>query len=325
MIEFLLNHKGLFAFSDPGGSKAVLALICQLQEKGFSQYKAISDRTHSFYSHFNVNVEILSNGELTHFITIADPEYIFTGTSCTSTIELNCLSIARQKKIPSYAFVDHWTSFKKRFMLDNEYIFPDKVLVIDKRAMELAKMEGIPKQLLSVFSNPYYSYLQNWKPPVSKEDFLIKTGIENFSGKIISYFPEPLSTVGGIAEYGLDEYVCLELLWQTLIHFEQHHPLLLIKPHPNQNKEKLCEKALTLSKRGNISLHVVDEDVNTLIYFSDIVSGIFSNALIEASFFHKPIYRILKGLTIADPLNSMNIGKCIYSETELSNEFRKHF
>lgn len=324
MMEFLLENRGLFVFSDPGAAKAVLALVRQLKGKGMPVYKVISDRNHAFYSQFGIEVEVISSNKPDHLIESFSPDYIFTGTSYTSVLEVNCLSFAKRNKIPSYSFIDHWTSLKNRFRLKDEYVFPENVLVVDEKAYNLAKLEGIPAGLLKIFPNPYYNQLQNWKPAVSKEIFLKRNGLDDFQGKIISYLPEPLSNVGGISQYGLDEYYCLEFLYQTTLSLKDKKFILLVKPHPNQDKEKINEKVLFLARNGKVWLKTIEEDINTLIYYSDLVVGIFSNALVEASFFHKPIFRILKGLTIADPLASMSVGKSVYSEEELANELKKH-
>ena len=89
-----------------------------------------------------------------------------------------------------------------------------------------------------------------------------------FSGKIISYLPEPLSNVGGIPIYGLDEYSCLELLHEALSKLiKNKEAVVLIKPHPNQKADILKEKILDLPKIENVSIKIIDIDINVLMYY----------------------------------------------------------
>ena len=319
--EELIIRKGLFAFSDPGGAKGVLALIHRLKKKGYKDYRVISNRFYEFYIEFDITVKIIKN-DLSKFLEEHNPEFIFTGTSYTTDFELRCISFAKKNKLQSYTYIDHWTDIKKRFKYKYSFIFPEKILVLDQKAYDIALNDGIPEKLLESYHNPYIEYLQDWKPSISKNEFLKRNGIKNKQAKVISYLPEPLSNVGGVSKFGLDEYSCLEFLYNALIEIDYHQLYIMIKIHPNQNKEKMRKKIFQLPKNRNINLRVIDDEINTLIYYSDIIIGIFSNALIEANNFEKPIFRILAGLKIDDPLDLLEVGTCVYSEKELINNIK---
>ena len=91
-----LKGKGIFVFSDPGGAKPVLAFI---ELNNLKNYKAISDRNYKFYDEFQINVEICPKYEVNEIIDTYKPNYIFTGTSYTSSIELEFLYEAKKQKI----------------------------------------------------------------------------------------------------------------------------------------------------------------------------------------------------------------------------------
>ena len=323
MIKGLFGKKGLFAISDPGAAKAILAFESKLVDEGEQQITIISDRTHSFYNQFGLEVQVIGEKQIDEFITEYQPHYIFTGTSYTSVFELTCVLIAKKMKVVSYSFVDHWTSFLKRFQFEGETHLPNNVLVIDSRAEGLAQEAGIPSELITVFGNPYYDYLKNWHPEISKSEFLTSIGMTSHSFKIISFLPEPLSNVGGVDKYGIDEYECMSLFFRVLGEQQLTDIMVVIKAHSNQDIEVMEASAQRLSDEYKVDYKFISVDINTLMIYSDVVVGIFSNALVEASVLQKPVIRILNKLKVNDPLEDLDIGTVVKSDSELKSAFNK--
>ena len=56
-------------------------------------------------------------------------------------------------------------------------------------------------------------------------------------------------------------------------------------------------------------------DVNTLLYYSDVVIGFFSNILIESRLMNKPVIRFLLNDKVQDPFHDKNIGIIAYPNT----------
>ena len=302
----LFKGKGLFVFSDPGGAKALLALSELLCDNS-SDVIIISDRYYDFYSNFTLSVLTNLNSPHENF-NIHKPDYVFTGTSYSSKIELEYIKISKSKSIPVYSFIDHWTSIRDRFNNNNNEIFPDKILVIDERAKQIAESDGINKNSILVFGNPYYVYLENWEPIISRQDFMAAIGLGYCKKKIVLFAPEPLSNVNGVKQFGFDEIQSTVLIQKILENFLDEYQFLLT-PHPNQNlsalKEVLNNKIYLLPK---------GIDVNNMIYFSDLIIGHFSNLLIEASILGKKVIRFLPNNSSYDPLNS-EIGIIVNQET----------
>ena len=93
-INYLKNNRGLFVFSDPGGAKPLLGLIT-LIKKNLKDFRIVSDRTYSFFKEFNLEVNKPNiNDDIDNF----NPDFIFTGTSYTSKIELEYLKKSKKKK-----------------------------------------------------------------------------------------------------------------------------------------------------------------------------------------------------------------------------------
>jgi predicted glycosyltransferase len=307
-----LKGKGLFVFSDPGGAKPVLALIKLNPE--LKDYLVVSDREYDFFSDFNISVTSYTTGCEADILKRFSPDFIFTGTSYTSSIELNFILIAKKFNIPSYAFVDHYTNFLNRFELNGMLVYPDTICVIDSIAHSLVIGFQTPADVI-VTSNFYHDYLKGWKPSVSKDFFFTKSSIPK-KNKLIVFAPEPLSNVGGKDFYGLDEFTVFSNFIKVLNYFCTDNISIVIKAHPNQKKE-LFEN-INFPK----SLHIISGHnlhVNTLIYHADVVIGIFSNILIEAAILETKVIRCLIGLKKEDPFSHFQIGKVANSESELAS------
>jgi hypothetical protein len=313
------GQRGIFVFSDPAGAKACLALVKSLKNK---EILIISDRKYSFYSEFNLEINSSAHKSTKEWFDIFKPDFVFTGTSMPNKIELEFLKEAKNKKIKTYSFVDHWTNMSDRFKYFEEYIYPDELWLIDEYAKEKAIIDGIDEEIIVVSGNPYYDYLKEWNPNMSKDDLYNKIGLRK-NEKYILYAPEPISIFNLQEKYGFDELSGLIHLNKSLNELNSENIKIIIKPHPNQN-ETIFINFLKKSNNNKI-LFVNDININTLIYYSECVVGYFSNSLIEAKIFDKKILRLLIELKEKniDPLENKNIGKKIYSELELSNELKE--
>jgi hypothetical protein len=308
-----LNGSGLFVFSDPGGAKPLLALV-KLFEKQLKNYKIISDRDYSFFQEFRLNVEKPNiDSDFNKF----NPDFLFTGTSYTSKLELNYIERAKHENIISYSFVDHYTDILKRFIKDGKIVLPNKILVLDKSAKKIACDEGIQNSQIDILNNPYHQYLKQWKPGSSVDIFFSKNKISKKN--IITIGLDPLSNAGGIKKFGSDETIVLKKILMSLKRFELNDTIIIIKSHPNQNIN-LIQEVIDDFKLDVLLIEKIDTKV--LIFLSEIVIGIFSNFLIEAKIMKKNIIRFTQNLK-HDPLLKKNIGIVCNNEKELHNALNK--
>lgn len=311
-----LSGKILFVFSDPGGAKPCLSFI---EENNLINAIAISDRQYAFYKDFKTPVKILKHG-FEQLIDTLEPDLIFTGTSYKSDIEQQFIKIALRKSITCFSFIDHWTSISKRFEdATGKRTLPDQVWVIDEHAQKIAIKEGIDKTKIIISGNPYHDWLKNWKPKMSKKDFIKHIDLQHQNKKILVYAPDPLSNVNGANNYGFDELSVSSLL---LKFFEKHETelkdwIVLVKAHPNQNRAKLEE---VICGSSYFKFLPSDIDTNTTIYYADAVLGFFSSFLIEADIMHKPVLRFLNGSVKNDPIAELNIGVVVNTIEHLYSE-----
>lgn len=315
MIEKVLfkpDSSGLFVFSDPGAAKGVLSQALKMKNNLKNIY-VLSDRSHSFYKEFGFDVIVLDKLENYHIDNL-ELDFIFTGTSYTSKLELSFIKYAKKKGIKTFSFVDHWTAIKNRFKYNDYYIFPDYIFLIDQRAKEIAIQEGLLEKDIVIWGNPYYEYLKNWIPSISKNQLFKNLGLKE-NKKLVVFAPDPISNINGKGIYSFDEFDAINELNKMLVsnNFDFN---FILKLHPNQNKE-----ILNYIYNKNIIIANSEIDSNLLIYYSDIVIGFFSNFLIEANIMNKRVIRYhLKSLD-NDPLYELNIGK-IYNSLELEREFK---
>ncbi len=309
-----LSGNILFVFSDPGGAKPCLSLI---EENCLKNVTVISDRQCSFYKDFKTEIRIV-NQDFKQIVDKINPDLIFTGTSYTSDIERRFIKIAQNQNIPCYSFVDHWTSISKRFVAkDGEMILPDQVWVIDERARQIAIKEGIIEKKIIISGNPYHDWLRKWKPTISKAAHLSQIQIPVKGRKVLLYAPDPLSNINGLEIYGFDELSATSALVDL---FEKNKTelngwLVLVKAHPNQNRDKLNK---IIAGKEHFFMLPEEIDTNTMLYYADVVMGFFSSILIEASIMKKPVFRFLDESFNNDPFAELNVGRRVNKHSFIS-------
>lgn len=309
MIIPKLGGRGLFVFSDPGGAKPILSYA--ILNANLSDVLVISDRKYPFFNDFEISVNFYNNESIVEIIDKHKPSFIFTGTSYTSKLEIKFIKIAKELGIPTYSFIDHYTSFLERFDLDGEVIYPDFICLIDDVAKSILHQNKIEVPAM-ITGNYFHEYLKNWKPIYTKKELLEKAGIQLNTKKLCVYGPDPLSNKIKVNEFDFDEIEATRQLSKIAEELKETHQFIL-NPHPNQNLEKI-------SKVCGYHIHLINHpiDVNSLIYYADVVLGFFSNFLVEATILNKPVLRFFLNNKMSDPFEKMNIGKVVYPENIIS-------
>jgi len=311
MNPYELKGRGLFVFSDPGGAKPILTLADE-NHGSLTAVMAVSNRDYPFYKDFCTKVD---TPNLPSNIYDFKQDYVFTGTSKKSDIEINYIIAAKDNGIPVYSFVDHWTNIRNRFTKGVKTIFPDIIFVLDKQAKEIAIKEGIEVEKLSILPNPYHTFLRKWHPKCIKETFLTDNKIPS-NNILIVFAPDPLSNAGGIEKFGTDEKIITREFIKVIDEIKSNKKIIIIfKPHPNQNIDYI------LPAINNFRLSILcikDIDTRVLLFYSDIIVGVFSNILIEGQILGKDVVRFLEKSN-NDPLEQLNIGTICRTNDQLLN------
>jgi hypothetical protein len=75
-----------------------------------------------------------------HAVQLRQYDCIITSTSSDETgWETRWIARARQQGVKSISVLDHWTNYLSRFLLRNEYVFPDELWVCDAYALAMAQ------------------------------------------------------------------------------------------------------------------------------------------------------------------------------------------
>lgn len=311
-VDYLINKKGLFVFSDPGGAKPLLAFIKNYKLKDF---KVISDRYYNFFLDFEINVNNFKNDDIEKIINDFDPDYIFTGTSYTSNIELRFIDKAKSLGVDTFSYIDHYTNYKERFVLDDSYVFPNNIILIDKIAEKIAiKSKLSAHSNLIVINNFYHDFLRNWAPKTKRENFLKNYSFKS-DDKIIVFAPDPLSNINGKDKYLFDETDIWNDLAQVLKEINSEKIVVIIKFHPNQDRDILI-KAINNNNYKNIIFFDQKNSID-LLYHSDLVVGMYSSILVESDVLKKKIIRHFPPNPMIDPLLDLDIGLISLNKQEL--------
>lgn len=282
----LENKKGIIVFSDPAGAKACLSIIEQLDKK---RVRIFSDRDYGFYQDFNADVTIADSSSTSDSFSEFLPEFVLTGTSIPEKIELGFIREAKQRKIHSISFIDHWTNIKERFESGNELVLPDEIWVIDEKMKEMAIQAGMETSTIQLVGNPYFDYLKNWQSQISRNDLLEQLGFHE-STKYIVYAPQPLRTFDLHLKYGFSELEGLIHLENSINDLGIKDVRIVVSGHPNQIDRVFLDH---ISNQKSNAVYTKEYNLNDLICHANLVAGYFSNSLLEAAVMGKEIVRIL--------------------------------
>lgn len=284
----------LIVFSDPGGAKPCLSLAKKWQDS--DELLVCSDRCYAFFEIFGIPVRYCRGKDAHAIFQEFQPDFLYSGTSYTSLIELDFICEAKRRGIHTASFVDHYTGFDVRFGTAEARILPDEIHVLDEKAAALALEGGLPDSRIRITGNPYHEFLGSWRSRLTKEQVFQKLEIPLSDAKTILFAPDPLSNAGGAEKFGTDEVAILKLFLESLGEFGLPAQLL-IKAHPNQSLDYLKTGLQNVPQNVEVLLVTSEKDgfLNDLIQQTDLVVGMFSSILIEAELLGKKAIGILIG------------------------------
>lgn len=88
-------------------------------------------------------------------------DWVLTGSSWGSDIEVRAIRLARSLGKFCVTFLDHWVNYGSRFELGGEQVLPDQIWVGDVDAYKFALVEFPGTQVL-LRENPYFSHLRRF-------------------------------------------------------------------------------------------------------------------------------------------------------------------
>jgi hypothetical protein len=311
-MSYKLEGNGIFVFCDPAGANSVLALIDNLMDKGKQEgidFLVFTNLLGVFPKSYEGVVRRIEfcNQSVAEIIDDFQPNFIFSATSLES-YEHDWRKVALQKNVKTIAFIDHWTSYLKRFSFNDEIVFANEIWVINEIAKIEAMEAGIPEKLLVNSGNPYYEKVKAFRPTQSKESFFSSLSIDSTKKTILFISDDIKKSVAvdkaGNSILGFDEFTVFKDILISLgeledrINFSNYQ--LLIKLHPRA-KENKFDELISKYAPSHLSIHCIQRcDPLTINYYSDYMLGMFSNMVIESMLMNKKGLRIQTGMIIKD-------------------------
>ena len=267
----------LFAAQDAGPAKYISYIVKSLNK---NSYKCMASKVSvNVFLEMNVQAE-----NIIHSLQTNNFNLIVTGTCLDDGIDKEAVRYGKTKGIQTISIIEHWSLYKKRFELNGIPDYPDKIFVNDNLAREEAESDGIPSEKIRVVGNPvlenvkfkYFtkSIYQNWRASF----------VHLKRSKIITFISESLRC--DFPEHsrefqGFDEFIVIK----DILQFLDKNSSLIIKLHPSENLNKYD----FLNKFENVSI-IQETDLNKLIQFSNLIIGMGSMLLLEASLIKDTVY-----------------------------------
>ena len=189
---------------------------------------------------------------------INDSDIVITGTSYKSLTEYKCIKYCKKINKKVFSILDHWVNYKIRFVRNNKFILPDKLIVCDKESKKIASKYF---NNILYMPNPYWKYIKkkfkNKKNNIKSKKFLYVSSNYNRTKKKYK-----------------DKWILQKLI--KYLEKKNNTLNLVIRPHPSENKNKFKN---FFSEKIKISIDKNKSLVNSLRKTS-IVFGHNSMAMV---------------------------------------------
>jgi len=288
--------KTIFVGVDPAAQNIIYSVISNLLQEGWTKedFSFFTSETEGYVNDSTVSfVKRISFSEqnIEEIFSQSNPSLIFLGTSLVNA-EAVWVSKANAKGIKTISFVDHWVNFGKRFLVKDQYCFPTEIWVLNEEAKQQAIQEGLPAEKIKMVRNPYYRFIENYRPEISRTTFYERLGVEK--NKTIVFISDPVRD--NLPDIGFDEFSTVSVILEKLSELQQENDPVkynfLIKLHPRCKREKYQEIIKCYQSESIVIKEIGDVDAKMMNYFSDYVIGMFSNMIIEALLMKKKVLRV---------------------------------
>jgi hypothetical protein len=277
--------------SDPGAAQAVLTLY-----KDFESCKikvtVIARKAARFFA-INQKIPIYIGKEaygnipsIKYFVSLKNPIAVITGTSLVDNLERNYIKSCRELDIPVVSFIDWWSLLKQRFVhtKNRELILPRCICVVDSIAKKSCQEIFGRKIKIEITGNPYLSKILKLSKKYNKAGILKVLRIDD-KLRTILFFAEPIGEFDTFNQFEIFKRIIIELA--KICDLSGRHYNIIIKFHPNGEKEKIYRRYALLCKKflgDRCPVVFVKKKFNApeLIAVADYVWGMDTTPLLEA-------------------------------------------
>ena len=208
---------------------------------------------------------------------ISQIDWLLCGTSWQSSLEWEALELAKQQKVHSVTFLDHWVNYYERFVRSNVKHLPDEIWVGDNYAKSIVT-EIFPKGVIKLVNNPFLESIHEEYRKITRIKRSTKTGVQLLF--VSDNIGEASIQLYGDEQYfGYNDNDVLNYCLNNIDTIDSNINKIIIRPHPSESIKKYrwakncCNQSVELG--GKLTL--LEE-----IAQSDIVVGANSMAMVVA-------------------------------------------
>lgn len=218
------------------------------------------------------------------------PDLILSGSSpvrgaAPETPEQFAILEARRRGLPSLAVQDYWGMYAERFTRDgmslDHDLLPDRLCVLDRRALDDLGTLGVPRQRMSITHNPWLDRLV--------KDAAAAVFTRRTSGAMtVLLVSQPLAEMQQVRNWPYDQYTLFEYLLAALPHASanRHGATIQILPHPSEDVSR-WETLLARKGRTDVKVEIRYSEPG-LLSKADYVVTSHSTLAYEALYFGSP-------------------------------------
>ncbi len=315
---------------DPGGAAAIAPVIHELLAMGKANLRVLGYRqAPEIFSRRGIECETLPDSttyrDCLQILYEHRIEVLLSATSVNATdLEQKFFASAREAGVPTLAVLDFWANYRRRFEDDQGKLnLPDRIAVMDDRALGAMEALGFPLEKLVVTGQPAFDPLiamtreQKARRRNSCRD---KMGLSS-EEKLIVFMSQPLADFfskfppeGGHPGY-TEQTAGLDLV-RVLTKLQSDSAVpsfrLCINPHPRENADawnSLPDAPFSVMKAEGFASH-------DLGLAADLVVGIHSMILLECAILGIPVVSYVP--SGENPLQGAPKVRCCRSEAELA-------
>lgn len=281
-----------FIARQAGSAAAFIPLIQELSAQNSHIYLTLFalEQAAPIWLNAGLNPHLVINfADAQKDLIAANPQILITGTSFAAAEDCQFWRWARQAGIPALAFIDHWTNYPQRFSSAPDAPFDcvaDWLAVIDHRMYQGLCAAGAPKARIIILGHPGWDQLSEWRgrsnPRLKKQ----------LAGEriLILFISEPIADFYG-ASWGYSEIDALFLLRNALAALDRQYTIV-VKPHPRQNLQSIV---LPDDIIDSVQIRISTADKIELLTAADVITGINSMLLHEATLIGRPVISLRPG------------------------------
>lgn len=302
------RKKILFFSCEPGGAEVLIPVIRLVQDQPHLE-SVVVGYGHALERFAKKGIDCqeikpVKMEDLSLFDHCA-PNLLITSATSLPSVDMSEKYLwwqAKQRGIPSLAFLDQWQNYIIRFSGNKDHerfaYLPDWINCLNEMGREEMIQENFDENRLVTFGHPYLSSLKHDLQALDAAR--LKAGLHLAKeDKVALFVSEPIREYYG-DKRGYDQYQVLDYFLSSFVGVAER-PRILVKLHPKDSQSLFQDLA---KKFDALSPQFIGNELSSLecLAVSDFIFGMSSIMLIEAYVLGKTVISLQPGLCAEDPL-----------------------